>query len=55
MILASGVNARISLDRLGPLSLGRFRPAPPIGFIFITDADGAYLTDADGAYILEAI
>lgn len=34
---------------------GIYHPTPPIGFVFITDADGAYLTDADGAYILEAI
>lgn len=25
---------------------------PPSGFVFLTDADGAYLTDADGKYLL---
>lgn len=29
--------------------------APPDGFIFITDADGAILLDADGAYLTEPI
>ena len=29
--------------------------APPAGFVFLIDTDGAYLTDQDGAYLMEAI
>jgi hypothetical protein len=29
--------------------------APPAGYIFLTDADGAYLTDPDGFYLVERI
>lgn len=35
------------------LVLGRF--APPLGFTFLIDADGAYLVDADGAFLVEPI
>lgn len=27
--------------------------APPAGFVFLIDPDGAILTDADGAYLVE--
>lgn len=27
---------------------------PPLGFAFLTDADGAILTDDDGAFLMEA-
>lgn len=26
--------------------------APPHGFVFLTDADGAILTDSDGTYLI---
>ena len=30
-------------------------PALPPGFLFLTDADGAYVVDWDGALLVEAI
>jgi hypothetical protein len=29
--------------------------APPEGFAYLIDADGAYLVDSDGAYLIGAI
>lgn len=29
--------------------------APPVGFVFLVDADGVYLVDADGYYLLDRI
>jgi len=28
---------------------------PPLGFVFLVDADGAYLIDSDGSYLIGAI
>ena len=39
--------------RIATLSKGVL--APPAGFVFLIDTDGAYLTDQDGAYLMEAI
>lgn len=27
-------------------------PAPPVGWFYLIDTDGAYIVDTDGAYIL---
>lgn len=30
-------------------------PAPPTGFAYLVNADGAYIVNADGAYILAKV
>ncbi|MFB9950285.1 hypothetical protein ACFFP0_15610 [Rhizobium puerariae] len=32
---------------------GDLPPAPPAGYVFLTDDDGAYLTDDDHAFLME--
>lgn len=44
---------RLGLRRLG-LTPTKGVGAPPFGFVFLLDEDGAYLTDDDGYYLLEA-
>lgn len=38
---------------LTTLKQGGGVPRPPVGFVFLTDDDGAYELDDDGAYLLE--